>query len=221
MSNRADMMEALYNQGEDWVTQDAIQNAVEERGVEALKEFQNIFKTAKRFLAEDIENVMKEQGIKAATPADPTLVVFTDKVANPIQLVRDVATQMKNLGAPLPVQTILENENVLIAAAARIESAFVGTSPGKWDTFKGNLFGLAGRVQLVDRLAAADKAIVEAKALANLPQLRRSRRSTSCARLTKLLKAQVNLLHTALLKLCLSNVAQAQSIVISLKAAQI
>jgi hypothetical protein len=55
-----------------------------------------------------------------------------------------------------------------VGAAARIESAFVGTSPGKWDTFKGNLFGLAGRVQLVDRLAAADKAIVEAEGAGKL-----------------------------------------------------
>lgn len=55
-----------------------------------------------------------------------------------------------------------------VGAAARIESAFVGSSPGKWDTFKGNLFGLAGRVQLVDRLAAADKAVVEAEGAGKL-----------------------------------------------------
>jgi len=55
-----------------------------------------------------------------------------------------------------------------VGAAARIDSAFVGSSPGKWDTFKGNLFGLAGRVQLVDRLAAADKAIVEAEGAGKL-----------------------------------------------------
>ena len=55
-----------------------------------------------------------------------------------------------------------------VGAAARTESAFVGTNSGKWDAFKGNLFGLAGRVQLVDRLAAADKAIVEAESAGKL-----------------------------------------------------
>jgi len=50
----------------------------------------------------------------------------------------------------------------LLFSRGAVESAFVGSTPGKWETFKGNLFGLAGRVQLVDRLAAADKAIVEA-----------------------------------------------------------
>jgi hypothetical protein len=55
-----------------------------------------------------------------------------------------------------------------VGAAARTESAFIGREAGKWDTFKGNLFGLAGRVQLVDRLAAADKAIVEAEGAGKL-----------------------------------------------------
>jgi hypothetical protein len=55
-----------------------------------------------------------------------------------------------------------------VGAAARMESAFIGREAGKWDTFKGNLFGLAGRVQLVDRLAAADKAIVEAEGAGKL-----------------------------------------------------
>lgn len=55
-----------------------------------------------------------------------------------------------------------------VGAAARIESAFIGREAGKWDSFKGNLFGLAGRVQLVDRLAAADKAIVEAEGAGKL-----------------------------------------------------
>lgn len=41
-------------------------------------------------------------------------------------------------------------------------SAIVGSQPGKWENFKGNLFGLAGRVQLFDRLGAADEAVVRA-----------------------------------------------------------
>lgn len=42
-------------------------------------------------------------------------------------------------------------------------SSFVGQQAGKWDTLRGNLFGLGGRVQLVDRLGAADEAFVRAQ----------------------------------------------------------
>lgn len=42
-------------------------------------------------------------------------------------------------------------------------SALVGQQAGRWDTIRGNLFGLAGRVQLVDRLGAADEAFVRAQ----------------------------------------------------------
>jgi hypothetical protein len=72
------------------------------------------------------------------------------------KLVEDLYMQSRNLSS------------AQVSAAARTESAFVGSSPGKWETFKGNLFGLAGRVQLVDRLAAADKAIVEAEGAGKL-----------------------------------------------------
>jgi hypothetical protein len=41
------------------------------------------------------------------------------------------------------------------------ESSMVGRPAGTLATLHGNFFGLAGRVQLVDRLAAADKAFVE------------------------------------------------------------
>lgn len=42
-------------------------------------------------------------------------------------------------------------------------SAIVGQKASNWDTTRGNLFGLAGRVQLVDKLGAADEAIVRAQ----------------------------------------------------------
>lgn len=42
-------------------------------------------------------------------------------------------------------------------------SSIVGQQAGKWDTLRGNLFGLGGRVQLVDRLGAADEAFVRAQ----------------------------------------------------------
>jgi len=72
------------------------------------------------------------------------------------KLIEDLYMQSRNLSSDQ------------VSAASRVESAFVGTSPGKWEMFKGNLFGLAGRVQLVDRLAAADKAIVEAESAGKL-----------------------------------------------------
>lgn len=72
------------------------------------------------------------------------------------KLIEDLYMQSRNLSS------------AQVSAAARTQSAFVGSSAGKWDTFKGNLFGLAGRVQLVDRLAAADKAIVEAEGAGKL-----------------------------------------------------
>jgi hypothetical protein len=49
------------------------------------------------------------------------------------------------------------------AAAARPTSAIVGYDPTTTAKIKGNFYGLAGRVQLVDRLAAADAAIVAAE----------------------------------------------------------
>ena len=49
------------------------------------------------------------------------------------------------------------------AAAARPTSVIVGYDPTTTAKIKGNFYGLAGRVQLVDRLAAADAAIVAAE----------------------------------------------------------
>jgi hypothetical protein len=72
------------------------------------------------------------------------------------KLIEDLYMQSRNLSS------------AQVSAASRIDSAFVGSSPGRWESFKGNLFGLAGRVQLVDRLAAADKAIVEAEGAGKL-----------------------------------------------------
>ena len=57
-----------------------------------------------------------------------------------------------------------------VSAAPRVESAFIGTQAGKWETLKGNLFGLSGRVQLVDRLAAVDEALVKAEGAGKLSE---------------------------------------------------
>jgi hypothetical protein len=47
-------------------------------------------------------------------------------------------------------------------------STIVGSDPGKLETLRGNLFGLAGRVQYIDRLGAAEKGIVEAEGAGKL-----------------------------------------------------
>ncbi len=47
-------------------------------------------------------------------------------------------------------------------------SAFIGSEPSKWKTFKENFFGLGGRVQLVDRLAAVDAGLVAAEGAGKL-----------------------------------------------------
>jgi len=48
------------------------------------------------------------------------------------------------------------------------ESSIVGFDPGKLANLKGNLFGMAGRVQYIDRLAAADEGIVRAEGAGKL-----------------------------------------------------
>ena len=47
-------------------------------------------------------------------------------------------------------------------------SSIIGYEPGKLATLRGNLFGLAGRVQYIDRLAAADEAFVKAEGAGKL-----------------------------------------------------
>jgi hypothetical protein len=47
-------------------------------------------------------------------------------------------------------------------------SAIIGYEPNKLDNLRGNLFGLSGRVQYIDRLGAAEKGIVEAEGAGKL-----------------------------------------------------
>lgn len=47
-------------------------------------------------------------------------------------------------------------------------SSIIGYEPGKLATLRGNLFGLNGRVQYIDRLAAADEALVKAEGAGKL-----------------------------------------------------
>jgi len=50
-----------------------------------------------------------------------------------------------------------------VGASPKYKSALVGSSPDKWDTFRGNFLGLPGRVQIFDKLAAVDEALVAAE----------------------------------------------------------
>lgn len=71
----------------------------------------------------------------------------------------------------LPSTNVLEGKQVasIFRRAAPVQSSLVATDqPGKIDTLRGNLFGLAGRVQYIDALAAADKGIVAAEGAGKL-----------------------------------------------------
>jgi hypothetical protein len=80
------------------------------------------------------------------------------------QLTTDVAT--KNIEALyMPAQKFemvdkLNTASVFRTKAPATTSVIVGQEAGRGASLKANLFGLGGRVQLVDRLAAADAAIV-------------------------------------------------------------
>ena len=80
------------------------------------------------------------------------------------QVTTDVAT--KNIEALyMPAQKFqmvdkLNPASVFRTKAPATSSVIVGQEAGRAASLKGNLFGLGGRVQLVDRLAAADAAIV-------------------------------------------------------------
>jgi len=75
------------------------------------------------------------------------------------ELVRSMFLQSRNIEAEAA------------AAAPAYKSALVGSSPGKWENFKGNFFGLAGRVQLVDKLAAVDAGLVAGEGEGKLTSL--------------------------------------------------
>jgi len=62
---------------------------------------------------------------------------------------------------------IIENVEA-VGAAPTYKSALIGSSPNKMETFRGNFLGLGGRVQFVDRLGAADAAIVAGEGAAKL-----------------------------------------------------
>ena len=70
----------------------------------------------------------------------------------------------------LPSTKVLEGKQVpsVFRGPALPKSALIGYEPGVLDKLKGNFFGLAGRVQHFDRLAAADAGIVAAEGAGKL-----------------------------------------------------
>jgi hypothetical protein len=71
----------------------------------------------------------------------------------------------------LPSTNVLEGKQVasIFRREAPVQSSLVATDqPGKLATLRGNLFGLSGRVQYIDRLAAADAGIVAAEGAGKL-----------------------------------------------------
>lgn len=90
--------------------------------------------------------------------------------SKPIEKISDQAGALiKQIYLP---STKIEYDRQPVASVFRREkpptSAIVGYEPGKLETLKGNLFGLAGRVQYIDRLAAADAALVKAEGAGKL-----------------------------------------------------
>jgi Large polyvalent protein associated domain 38 len=88
----------------------------------------------------------------------------------PIEKISDQASDLiKQLY--LPSTNVLEGKQVasIFRRAAPVQSSLVATDqPGKMATLRGNLFGLTGRVQYIDRLAAADEGIVAAEGAGKL-----------------------------------------------------
>jgi len=88
------------------------------------------------------------------------------------QVTTDVAT--KNIEALyMPAQKFqmvdqINAPSVFRTKAPATSSVIVGQEAGKLASLKGNLFGLGGRVQLVDRLAAADAGIVAGESAGKL-----------------------------------------------------
>jgi hypothetical protein len=86
----------------------------------------------------------------------------------PIETIADRASRLTR-EIYLPSQKI--EEKTVPSIFRREEapvSAIVGREPGKLTTLRRNLFGLSGRVQYIDRLAAADEALVAAEGAGKL-----------------------------------------------------
>ena len=89
--------------------------------------------------------------------------------SKPIEKISDQASALiKQLYLPSTNVVGGKQAPSVFRGAAMPKSALIGYEPGVLDTLKGNFFGLAGRVQHFDRLAAADAGIVAAEGAGKL-----------------------------------------------------
>lgn len=97
------------------------------------------------------------------------LVETLKEQADALQAAADrTATELAEARADEAVLMGRSNVASIFRREAPPASTIVGNEPGKLATLKGNLFGLAGRVQYFDRLGAADEAIVKAEGAGKL-----------------------------------------------------
>jgi hypothetical protein len=133
---------------------------VEEHGLKNLKEF--------------VSEVQSNAEFRAAINKQPWYKRLWHALTRlwstaPIETIADRASRLTR-EIYLPSQKI-EEKTVpsIFRREAPVQSSLVATDqPGKIDTLRGNLFGLAGRVQYIDALAAADKGIVAAEGAGKL-----------------------------------------------------
>lgn len=139
----------------------------------AKKELEAIFKRLKKDTALDqeygltdikefVSEVQSNEGFRAAIDQMPWYKRLWNAILRLIgkepmealskraeRFVKEIYTESRPIAAP--------------TVGAAPTSSIVGREAGTFDTLKGNLFGLAGRVQFFDRLGAADEALVRAK----------------------------------------------------------
>jgi hypothetical protein len=132
---------------------------VEEHGLKNLKEF--------------VSEVQSNAEFRAAINKQPWYKRLWHALTRlwstaPIETIADRASRLTR-DIYLPSQKI--EEKTVPSIFRREEapvSAIVGREPGKLTTLRRNLFGLSGRVQYIDRLAAADEALVAAEGAGKL-----------------------------------------------------
>ena len=125
-------------------------------------------------IEEFVSEVQSNVAFRAAIDAQPWYKRLWHAIVRlfstaPIETISDRASQLvRELYLPsAKILTAVEN----VPSAFRGEAApssIVGRPAGTLATLKGNLFGLSGRVQYIDRLAASDAAFVEAQKAGNL-----------------------------------------------------
>ena len=175
LENAFDLQDALFNQGEDSYTVSIIEDAVEERGIQVLKDMQQIAQNSRLALVDAVNNATKEISKTTETKAEtkPTIVVLTDRLYTNNQLKQAIAKEMVIMGAPIKGLKIdtgekTDKSGALFRTESRYtnpemekNSGFVNTVIARdkswWDKLKANLTGISFETQLVDRFAGFER----------------------------------------------------------------